>query len=97
MLCYAIDDKRSYDQLTEWAEHLQDKAEDEIFIVLVGSKCDLSEHRAVPGHYGKRLMKTIKNCQFAMETSAFENIETIQELFDTISKHIIDGGFYYQK
>ena len=40
VLCYAIDDKRSFDQLSEWAEHLRDKQE-EMFIVVVGTKSDL--------------------------------------------------------
>ena len=41
ILCYSIDNKKSFDQLSEWYEHLQEKSE-EMFIVIVGSKNDLS-------------------------------------------------------
>ena len=47
VLCYAIDNKNSFDQLSEWSEHLRDK-EGEMFIVVVGSKSDLAANRAVP-------------------------------------------------
>ena len=97
VLCYAIDDKRSYDQLATWADHIADKAEDEMFTVIVGSKSDLTDHRAVPLHYAKRMQKDTPNCRFTMETSAFENIETIEDLFNQIGQHIIQGGFYSTK
>lgn len=77
VLCYAIDDKRSYDQLTDWLEHILDKDENEMFIVIVGSKSDLTDHRAVPLHYARKMRSEIPNCRFTMETSAYENIDTI--------------------
>ena len=65
-----------------------------MFTVIVGSKSDLTDHRAVPLHYAKRMQKDTPNCRFTMETSAFENIETIEDLFNQIGQHIIEGGFY---
>jgi len=47
ILVYSIDNKNSFDQLGEWAEHLE-QMDNELFIVIVGSKSDLSDNRAVP-------------------------------------------------
>ena len=49
-----------------------------MFIVIVGSKSDLAANRAVPAVFAQRLKKDIPNCKFTIETSAFENIDTIQ-------------------
>ena len=46
VLCYAIDDQRSYDQLDNWAEQIRDR--DGMFSVVLGNKEDLAEHRSVP-------------------------------------------------
>ena len=46
VLCYAIDDQRSFDQLDSWAEQIRDK--EGMFSVVLGNKEDLSEHRSVP-------------------------------------------------
>ena len=68
-----------------------------MFIVIVGSKADLAANRAVPAVYAQRLKKELPNCKFTIETSAFENIETIEELFNQVSREIIAGGYYKQK
>ena len=73
ILCYSIDNKNSFDQLNEWAEHLKDR-EDDMFIVIVGSKSDLAANRAVPAIFARKLKEDIPNCKFTIETSAFENI-----------------------
>jgi len=96
VLCYAIDDKRSFDQLHEWAEHLRDK-EDEMFIVIVGSKSDLVKNRAVPSFHAMKLKNEYKNCKFTTETSAYENIETIEQLFSQIGQLIIEEKRYTEK
>ena len=93
VLCYAIDNKNSFDQLSEWSEHLRDK-EGEMFIVVVGSKSDLAANRAVPAVFAQRLRKELPNCKFAMETSAFENVGTINQLFEQIGREIIEGGYF---
>ena len=77
ILVYSIDNKNSFDQLNEWAEHLHDK-QGEMFIVIVGSKSDLAANRAVPAVFAQRLKNEMPNCKFTIETSAFENYETIK-------------------
>lgn len=46
VLCYAIDDQRSYEQLDAWIDHIKDK--EGMFSVILGNKEDLSAHRSVP-------------------------------------------------
>ena len=50
VLVYAIDNRKSFDQLIEWYEYVEDKSE-EIFTVIVGTKSDLALSRAVPAFY----------------------------------------------
>lgn len=53
VLCYSIDDQRSYNQLLDWAEHIKDQ--ESMFSVVVGNKEDLADNRSVPKHYKNRL------------------------------------------
>ena len=95
VLCYAIDNKKSLDDLQEWYEHLESK-QSEMFIVIVGSKSDLSANRAVPAVFAQNLQRTIPNCKFVTETSAFEDQRSIHELFNQIGKEIVNGSYYKQ-
>ena len=94
VLCYSIDDQRSYNQLTDWAEHI--KEQEGMFSVVVGNKEDLSDNRAVPKHYKSRLMQEVPNCKIAVETSAYENVQAIQQLFQQIGQVIINEGYYVE-
>ena len=76
ILCYAVDNKNSFDQLTEWYEHLEER-QNEMFIVIVGNKSDLTESRAVPLVFAQRLQRELPNCKFITETSAFEDVASI--------------------
>ena len=49
-----------------------------MFIVVVGSKNDLAHNRAVPQSYAQNLKSQFPNCKFTIETSAYENIESIR-------------------
>ena len=80
ILVYSIDNKASFEQLQEWVDHLKDKRE-ELFIVIVGSKSDLSMHRAVPTIFAQRFKNQLPNCKFVCETSAYEDIQSITGLF----------------
>lgn len=93
ILVYSIDNKTSYDNLSEWAEHLETHGED-LFTVIVGSKSDLADNRAVPDSFAKNLKNSLPNCKIQVETSAYENVESITSLFDQISREVIEGGYY---
>ena len=92
VLCYAIDDKRSYEDLENWSEQIQDK--DGMFTVCLGNKEDLAEHRSIPVNYAKKKMRDLPNCKIGMETSAYENVNSIKTLFQQIGQIIIDEKYY---
>ena len=96
ILCYAIDNKNSFDQMNEWYDHLKDK-EGEMFIVIVGSKSDLTDNRAVPKAFGQKLKKEIPNCKFNIETSAYTELDSIHQLFTQVGQEIINGKYYTEK
>ena len=68
-----------------------------MFIVLVGSKSDLTQSRAVPAVFAQNLQKNMPNCKFTIETSAYEDVHSINQLFTQIGREIIKGNYYTQK
>ena len=93
IFCYAIDDENSYNQLLNWAELLSDHDE-EFFSVLVGNKKDLSESRAVQKQRMSQITKELPNLKINVETSTYDDVQGIQDLFTEISKIIVNDGFY---
>ena len=96
ILVYSIDNKNSFDQLQEWAEHLENSG-NEYFLVVVGNKSDLEEHRAVPQTFATQLKKILHNCKFTIETSSFEDMNSIRSLFEQVTQFIVNDGFYQKK
>ena len=92
ILVYSIDNKNSFDQLKDWVEHLDN--EENLFIVIVGNKSDLAPNRAVPAVFAQRFQQHNPRCKFVVETSAHEDIDSINRLFDMVSREIIEGGYY---
>ena len=54
ILCYGIDNKRSFDELDQWYELIRNECGDNAFLVLVGTRSDLTEARAVPVNFGRQ-------------------------------------------
>ena len=68
-----------------------------MFIVIVGSKSDLSSNRAVPAVFAQNLQKNMPNCKFTIETSAYEDMTSINQLFTQIGREIVKGQYYKQQ
>ena len=62
--------------------------------MIVGNKSDLAANRAVPAAFATRLKNTLPNCKFVTNTSAYENIESVTQLFEQISREVIESGYY---
>ena len=75
----------SFENLSQWVKHIEE-ANEKYIIFLVGNKADLSDHRAVGQSHGKNKMKELKNCVRFIETSASNDLESIQDLFNDIAK-----------
>ena len=88
VLVYGINSKQSFDNLELWIEHLEEANEDFV-IFLVGNKADLADQRAVPFTHGNQKKRLLKNCVRFVETSASQNLESINSLFNEIARSIV--------
>ena len=68
VIAYAINDRKSFDDIVNWAVQLEENGVDKIPKIIVGNKCDLREERKVSSEEG-RLMADENHCLF-MEVSA---------------------------
>lgn len=53
MLVYDITDMESFNKLNEWLIEIEKNAPNDVYKILVGNKCDLSDQRAVSYDQGK--------------------------------------------
>ncbi|GLJ22479.1 hypothetical protein SUGI_0423230 [Cryptomeria japonica] len=91
MLVYDISKRQTFDHVARWLEELRGHADNNIVIMLVGNKCDLSNLREVPTEDAKEFSQ--REGLFFLETSALEsiNVETafitvLTEIYRIISK-----------
>jgi len=54
ILCYGIDNRASFDYVDQWYELIRNERGDDVFLVLVGTRSDLTEARAVPVNFGRQ-------------------------------------------
>lgn len=85
ILVYAIDNRKSFDNIGKWMKQIKDNAAADVVIILVGNKCDLSKTRAVTTDEAKALAESY-NIDF-YETSAKDNVN-IEEIFTKMASDI---------
>ena len=84
MLIYDVSDKKSYESVSTWMNHIKENAEDGVEITMVGNKIDI-EDRQVNTDEGKNL--AIKYAVPFVETSAM-NGEGVEKAFLTLVTNI---------
>nr|AFK46034.1 unknown [Lotus japonicus] len=97
LLAYDITNRQSFDHVEKWLDELRVHA-DNIIVMLVGNKSDLSSGRAVPMEEAKDFAK--QKGLFFVETSALDsnNVESaflglLSQIYATVGKkHIIAEG-----
>lgn len=47
IVAYSIDDRRSYEDVTNWIHQLEDNGVDKIPKIIIGNKCDLQSDRKI--------------------------------------------------
>ena len=94
MVVYDITSRKSFDNVMNWIEEIQNNSSKTILIVLVGNKIDLKENRDISFDEGKELAN--RNGIIFMETSA-KTGEGVEEIFkktvQEISRKIEDNYF----
>ena len=70
-IAFAINDKKSFEEVSRWISLVKDNCENEVDMLLLGTKADLFESRTVPLDEAKELAK--KHGCFYLETSSKED------------------------
>ncbi|XP_062183103.1 ras-related protein Rab-2-A-like [Phragmites australis] len=92
ILVYDITRRETFDHVPRWLEDARQLAPDNLTVMLVGNKCDLSDKRAVSYEEGERFAKG--HGLIFLESSA-KTSENVEEAFTiaarAVSKKIKDG------
>lgn len=88
LLCYDITSKKSFENVATWLKEVEENAEKDCLIMLVGNKMDLDDMREVDVRDGRSFAR--KNGLAFIETSALDatGVETafqkiLQEIYNT--------------
>lgn len=73
LLLYDVTSTQSYKNISRWLQELQDHADSNIVLMLVGNKCDLKHLRAVPTEEAKQFAS--QNKLLFIETSALDGTD----------------------
>lgn len=80
----------SFDNIRKWISDIHSYAENNVNIVLIGNKCDLTDKKVIDTEKGKELAKEY-NIQF-FECSAKNDIN-VNEAFTSLVKQVTDRIF----
>eukprot|EP01016_Furgasonia_blochmanni_P056930 TRINITY_DN97_c0_g1_i3.p1 TRINITY_DN97_c0_g1~~TRINITY_DN97_c0_g1_i3.p1 ORF type:complete len:175 (-),score=23.16 TRINITY_DN97_c0_g1_i3:357-881(-) len=88
IVAYAIDNKKSFEEVERWLENLVEKGPKDCSKLLVGTKSDLSDdRRAIPAEEADKLAK--KHNAKRIECSSL-NGDNVDETFFMLAKEILD-------
>jgi len=85
ILCYALNNRESFERLEYWMKEIKENASDGVCIVLAGTRSDLPDERVVSIDEGRQFAE-LYGIKF-FETSAKENAN-IDEVFLTLTRDI---------
>lgn len=102
LLMYDISKQESYENVSRWLAELQEHADAQIVIMLVGNKCDLKHRRAVPTEEALRFAEEHK--LLFIETSALDatNVEEafkqlLTKIYHLYADQTLNADFAAQK
>ncbi|KAK4280704.1 hypothetical protein QN277_012290 [Acacia crassicarpa] len=84
LLVYDITRRETYESLRKWLRELREFGNDDMVVILVGNKSDLSDSRQVEEEEGKKLAEAEGLC--FMETSALQNLNVEEAFLQMITK-----------
>ncbi|ELU01105.1 hypothetical protein CAPTEDRAFT_94333 [Capitella teleta] len=86
LLVYDITNEKTFINLQKWVNYVQDYADDEVELTLIGNKCDRKKERRVPTSRGQEFARNL-NIPF-YETSASKS-KNIEKAFTEITKRVM--------
>ncbi len=87
ILCYAINDEKSFENVSKWMLQIRNYAPKDVKIVMIGNKMDLENERRVMKEEGQRVANNYDIPFF--ECSAKSSLN-ISELFNRIGEDVVD-------
>ena len=76
----------SYENARDWKKEIENNADRDVLVYLVGNCADLVDDREVTSEQGLEMMRDLELDHY-METSALTG-KNIGELFETLTKHL---------
>ena len=92
LIVYDVTDRKSFENVTTWAECVDKFAKSNVLRILVGNKTDLEDKRIISTEDGKKLAE--QNGLKYYEISALK-ITGLHEMFEDIAKEYVE--IYEQK
>ena len=88
LLVYSIENKQSFEKITEWLKEIKDNAKEEVIVFLIGNKCDLdNKERNVSKKEGELLAEKY-NIPF-YESSAKLDIN-VKDIFERLAEIVVE-------
>lgn len=94
MLAYDVTDLRSFRSITNWVKNVKEHASEDVNMILVGNKCDLSSAREVSIEEAEALAEELHIGE-VIETSAYSGLSVdaaFYALARKIKSRLIDAG-----
>lgn len=86
LVVYDVTDRSSFESVTMWMQNIRDHADDDVDVVLVGSKGDLAEAKVVSTAEARALARELDIEH--IETSAKENLR-VDEPFELLARKVL--------
>ena len=86
-LVYAINDKKTFDNIENWLTNLKKYVDEDTIIVLIGNKTDLEEERQVSTEEAEKFQEE-KEIDYFIELNPFTEKEKVDDLFNTTIENI---------
>jgi small GTP-binding protein len=86
MIVFDITRRESFEHIKDWQKEIENNADQDIIVYLVGNMADLEEQRQVQKEEAEALVQELKFARY-IETSAFTGLN-IDEAFTTMTKHL---------
>ena len=84
-IVYDITRKETFENVDKWIAELKTTGDEDVFILLIGNKCDLEEQRAVPTEEATKKAEILKIA--FCETSALDG-KNIEYAFETMVEEV---------